>query len=177
MSLTRDTDTGGGSEASSIPRHTGETGAMLGAVEWFRPGEHDRVEDVLAGLARSGLTSLRTGVSWADCHTPEGAEWCDWLIPRLARDVELLPCFTYTPPSLGVVAKSSAPPRVPKAYADFLDVITTRHGRHFEWVELWNERAEEHTSELQSLMRISYAVFCLKNRKEPGKQIRETERD
>src|SRR3546814_8719189 len=28
-----------------------------------------------------------------------------------------------------------------------------------------NERSEEHTSELQSLMRISYAVFCLKNTK------------
>src|SRR3546814_5071645 len=26
-----------------------------------------------------------------------------------------------------------------------------------------NARSEEHTSELQSLMRISYAVFCLKN--------------
>src|SRR3546814_6068634 len=28
-----------------------------------------------------------------------------------------------------------------------------------------NERSEEHTSELQSLMRISYAVFCLKKKK------------
>src|SRR3546814_9502619 len=28
------------------------------------------------------------------------------------------------------------------------------------------ERSEEHTSELQSLMRISYAVFCLKTQKE-----------
>src|SRR3546814_1911097 len=27
------------------------------------------------------------------------------------------------------------------------------------------ERSEEHTSELQPLMRISYAVFCLKNKK------------
>src|SRR3546814_8386721 len=27
------------------------------------------------------------------------------------------------------------------------------------------ERSEEHTSELQSLMRISYAVFCLNNKK------------
>src|SRR3546814_5462082 len=26
-------------------------------------------------------------------------------------------------------------------------------------------RSEEHTSELQSLMRISYAIFCLKNKK------------
>src|SRR3546814_7934950 len=28
-------------------------------------------------------------------------------------------------------------------------------------------RSEEHTSELQSLMRISYAVFCLKKKKNP----------
>src|SRR3546814_3261347 len=27
-----------------------------------------------------------------------------------------------------------------------------------------DQRSEEHTSELQSLMRISYAVFCLKNK-------------
>src|SRR3546814_8631203 len=30
----------------------------------------------------------------------------------------------------------------------------------------WEERSEEHTSELQSLMRISYAVFCLKKKKQ-----------
>src|SRR3546814_2367739 len=28
----------------------------------------------------------------------------------------------------------------------------------------WTVRSEEHTSELQSLMRISYAVFCLKKK-------------
>src|SRR3546814_5008274 len=28
----------------------------------------------------------------------------------------------------------------------------------------WRQRSEEHTSELQSLMRISYAVFCLKKK-------------
>src|SRR3546814_4633562 len=30
------------------------------------------------------------------------------------------------------------------------------------WLRSEGERSEEHTSELQSLMRISYAVFCLK---------------
>src|SRR3546814_5839258 len=34
----------------------------------------------------------------------------------------------------------------------------------------WLERSEEHTSELQSLMRISYAVFCLKKKKTKSKQ-------
>src|SRR3546814_15950940 len=32
-------------------------------------------------------------------------------------------------------------------------------------VEIHGQRSEEHTSELQSLMRISYAVFCLKKKK------------
>src|SRR3546814_9235794 len=32
-------------------------------------------------------------------------------------------------------------------------------------VRFLGERSEEHTSELQSLMRISYAVFCLKKKK------------
>src|SRR3546814_6545449 len=35
-------------------------------------------------------------------------------------------------------------------------------------------RSEEHTSELQSLMRISYAVFCLKKKKKIATQIRTT---
>src|SRR3546814_4269405 len=32
------------------------------------------------------------------------------------------------------------------------------------------DRSEEHTSELQSLMRISYAVFCLKKKKNKNKE-------
>src|SRR3546814_7635898 len=35
---------------------------------------------------------------------------------------------------------------------------------------LGDPRSEEHTSELQSLMRISYAVFCLKNKKTKQQQ-------
>src|SRR3546814_5564252 len=35
-------------------------------------------------------------------------------------------------------------------------------------------RSEEHTSELQSLMRISYAVFCLKKKKERNTQSNST---
>src|SRR3546814_9368792 len=55
------------------------------------------------------------------------------------------------------------------------DVRDARHGRnvraatHVEenlgCVEGFSLRSEEHTSELQSLMRISYAVFCLKKKK------------
>src|SRR3546814_2839885 len=35
-------------------------------------------------------------------------------------------------------------------------------------------RSEEHTSELQSLMRISYAVFCLKQKKQTNHKSHDT---
>src|SRR3546814_8748720 len=38
-------------------------------------------------------------------------------------------------------------------------------GRHDSLRSVARGRSEEHTSELQSLMRISYAVFCLKKKK------------
>src|SRR3546814_10600076 len=42
---------------------------------------------------------------------------------------------------------------------------STRHRRVEERREREDLRSEEHTSELQSLMRLSYAVFCLKTKK------------
>src|SRR3546814_5493319 len=38
-----------------------------------------------------------------------------------------------------------------------------------------NSRSEEHTSELQSRMRISYAVFCLKQKKMPSASSKQKE--
>src|SRR3546814_4602062 len=42
-------------------------------------------------------------------------------------------------------------------------LVNTFEGTRFEPIN--GIRSEEHTSELQSLMRISYAVFCLKTKK------------
>src|SRR3546814_3319241 len=42
-------------------------------------------------------------------------------------------------------------------------------------VRLGHGRSEEHTSELQSLMRISYAVFCLKNKNKKQRKNRSIE--
>src|SRR3546814_5429739 len=41
-----------------------------------------------------------------------------------------------------------------------------------EATDAFEKRSEEHTSELQSLMRISYAVFCLKKKKYTNKDTR-----
>src|SRR3546814_4979592 len=73
----------------------------------------------------------------------------------------------------------ATPNRVPQALASNLRHNKVLHERnivlHLVFVEeSWvgmdkrttlQPRSEEHTSELQSLMRISYAVFCLKKKK------------
>src|SRR3546814_8211557 len=51
--------------------------------------------------------------------------------------------------------------------------LTVQDQRDDKWYRVFSgwifkERSEEHTSELQSLMRISYAVFCLKQQTLPN---------
>src|SRR3546814_4960964 len=68
------------------------------------------------------------------------------------------------------------PPNYGADYADGFEQVYRDLAAHFDVALLpfllepiaadrGNFRSEEHTSELQSLMRISYAVFCLKKKK------------
>src|SRR3546814_1199990 len=57
--------------------------------------------------------------------------------------------------------------------AELYDTLEALHQLHVDTVQQWlaaqvspSARSEEHTSELQSLMRISYAVLCLKKKKQ-----------
>src|SRR3546814_8001259 len=74
--------------------------------------------------------------------------------------------------------QSFVPPyeELPLAAGDLVIVAATRQALaelvkgmpgllHPEPMAAASPRSEEHTSELQSLMRISYAVFCLKKKK------------
>src|SRR3546814_2768395 len=64
---------------------------------------------------------------------------------------------------------------LPRAFAKGIAAVVDTQGWKrpaiFDWlqekggVEQDEMRSEEHTSELQSLMRISYAVFCLQKKK------------
>src|SRR3546814_1682357 len=49
--------------------------------------------------------------------------------------------------------------------AGFMPAYTITEFYDVQSGDVADERSEEHTSELQSLMRISYAVFCLKTKK------------
>ena len=74
---------------------------VFGILEWFRPGEYEEVKTTLHDLKKLGIKHLRTGISWADWYREGTKEWYDWLFPTLAEEVEILPCFLYTPPSIG----------------------------------------------------------------------------
>src|SRR3546814_974707 len=50
------------------------------------------------------------------------------------------------------------------------DPVLDQRDRQHPLVFEYARRSEEHTSELQSLMRISYAVFCLKKKKKQNKK-------
>src|SRR3546814_8033933 len=98
--------------------------------------------------------SLLTGISLAIGYALLGSCWLIWKTTgavqadakRLARPL--------TPALLVAIAAVSA-------YTPFLE------GQYYErWFASPGIRSEEHTSELQSLMRISYAVFCLKKKKQ-----------
>src|SRR3546814_10063064 len=58
-------------------------------------------------------------------------------------------------------------PRIAHHHQLLQQLASRLHGREVREVvgTIGMRRSEEHTSELQSLMRISYAVFCLKKKK------------
>src|SRR3546814_3208623 len=68
-------------------------------------------------------------------------------------------------PGLGRDHRGGAASRPHARVADPSRVDRTRPGTGPRIAPMRAGRSEEHTSELQSLMRISYAVFCLKKKK------------
>src|SRR3546814_4114187 len=92
--------------------------------------------------------------------------------PRSTRTDTLFPYTTlFRSIGAGMNVKPTNPPTVPSKPAtprDLLDKHDHDGSGHLDEDELVDmesdQRSEEHTSELQSLMRISYAVFCLKKK-------------
>src|SRR3546814_2680119 len=81
-------------------------------------------------------------------------------------------CDVYTTDRSGLYAQRTRFTD-PEAHRILPEVISkeplgpaVRHGDD-QWLDIvrWTLRSEEHTSELQSLLRTAYAVFCLKKNK------------
>src|SRR3546814_4799537 len=94
------------------------------------------VNEVIAGYANEQLTGTRGGKSpvHPNDHVNQGQSSNDSF-----------------PTAMHIAAARAL-------HSHLLPALTRMHNR------LMEQRSEEHTSELQSLMRISYAVFCLKKK-------------
>ncbi len=110
----------------------------FGLCQWFHYEDHEAVERAVALLRELGVKQLRTGISWADYLRPRGREWYEWQMTQLA-EFEVLLSIWHTPPSIAERGTCASPPRRLRDYADFIDLILTRHGADFETLELWNE--------------------------------------
>src|SRR3546814_5692590 len=88
--------------------------------------------------------------------------------PRSTRTDTLFPYTTlFRSQSEGAPDRDPLPGSDELRLPDLRRVDDGRPGRHQEPDRprcSFRQRSEEHTSELQSLMRISYAVFCLKKK-------------
>src|SRR3546814_2191675 len=91
--------------------------------------------------------------------TPTGQAYAsEWMAAQADPEVMLAVAKAVPPMVLDFID------RAPKVAEKFDDLPKDRSLTDLSDAEL--KRSEEHTSELQSLMRISYAVFCLKNKKQ-----------
>src|SRR3546814_8462726 len=90
------------------------------------------------------------------------------MIRRPPRSTRTDPLFPYTTLFRSRTIKPKS--RVFRSGSFHLQI---RGSRIYKLVIVYSiRRAEEHTSELQSLMRISYAVFCLKKQTSPTPRTR-----
>src|SRR3546814_9751361 len=96
----------------------------------------------------------------ADCGTtPAGATRLDW------SAYTVLPGLIDLHTHLADVGQSADLAAPMKASPAETALVGARNARVTLDAGFTSVRSEEHTSELQSLMRISYAVFCLKKKK------------
>src|SRR3546814_4422169 len=111
----------------------------------------------------SATASERTMGGTMCLSTAASIAWVDATVPRTAlRTVRRLWASTDAPDVCAASVVPSQALLTPRVVP--LTSVTSIRSTSIRMT-----RSEEHTSELQSLMRISYAVFCLKKKKKQQK--------
>src|SRR3546814_1160625 len=116
-----------------------------------------RISDWSADVCSSDLNTIATTETGASLAWSDGA--------TLTGGGSAAVSQVYMPDDMGVIDVA-----VINSYVIVIPVQEDGYQGRFYWIDPGEivvdplNRSEEHTSELQSLMRISYAVFCLKQK-------------
>src|SRR3546814_6030557 len=111
---------------------------------------------LLAGLQAQGEPSVR------EPHPTR--DYTERMLSAFGVDIEYSPGFARLRGGQRLRATDIAVPADFSSAAFFIVAATLVPGSELRLRTVGLNRSEEHTSELQSLMRISYAVFCLKKK-------------
>src|SRR3546814_1663622 len=114
------------------------------------------------------ISDWSSDVCSSDLPTPDSTDHCSaaLLLPPCIRRNPL--CYRA---AILIPGHSRLMQGSPKAGAKTAPGECLRWGEKRPFNKRLCAKSEEHTSELQSLMRISYAVFCLKKKKEIKNEI------
>src|SRR3546814_6723325 len=131
------------------PQRSTLTDTLFPYTTLFRSSGGSAISLRCIGHARPGIRARKLIE-----NSPAAAITLSWIQLLRRRVVLSLPGHVAVegPPSL-----HPAPHSLPQPIPRFNQIL---------WSHRHSLRSEEHTSELQSLMRISYAVFCLKKKQQ-----------
>src|SRR3546814_10625837 len=126
-------------------------------------------------LPHPWLRSYPPGLDWSE---PVQREPLFLALDRAVAEYSALPCLDFLGRIYSYAEVGGLVTRTAKGLQDIGVVQGTRVALFLPntpyYVICYFARSEEHTSELQSLMRISYAVFCLKKKTKINTQTTDT---
>jgi beta-xylosidase len=97
----------------------------MGIMQWFH-FQDPRLDEAVGWMKRLGITSVRTGLSWADSYQPGWEDWFDRQMEALA-DFDTTVTFCFTPNQEGIAPHYTSPPRDPLYFADFCARMIERY--------------------------------------------------
>lgn len=101
----------------------------FGLCQWFHFRDRRTLEVAAHWFERLGVRHVRTGISWAESHLPGAWEWFDEVMETL-HPFELCVTLCFTPPSRGLRADHTSPPRDVGEFAWFAAEVAKRYGTH-----------------------------------------------
>jgi hypothetical protein len=97
-----------------------------GLVQWFQFQDYATLDCTVKTMRSMGLRKIRTGLSWADWHRPEGPEWLDEVMCSL-RDFDVLATLCFAPPSITFPESRTVHPGHIGEFANFARWVADRY--------------------------------------------------